>query len=115
MILDNSYFGGFMVSKNVLNGIPIRYSYREKSSIKKLNGWTIMSEKDDDEYVCNPNNFVIVTAETLFGISSVMEQIYEAPYGTDLYWKYENNLHIGFYDLAREQDVTIEQILGITT
>lgn len=108
---DNSYFGGFIVSKNVLSGIPIRYSYREKSSIKELNGWTVMSEEDDDEYANNPNNFVIVTAETLFNICPVFEEIYEAPYGTDLFWKYEKDVHIGFYDLIREEDTTIEQIL----
>ena len=112
MLIDNDYFGGFIVSKNVLNGIPIKYSYRERSSVKELNGWTILSENDNDEYACDSNNFVIVTAEKLFGISSIMEQIYEAPYGTDLYWKYEKGIHIGFYDLMREQDVTIEQILA---
>ena len=115
MIIDNSYYGGFVVSKNVLSGVPIRYSFREKSLIKELNGWTIMSENDDDEYACNANNFVIVTADTLFRISPVMEQLYEAPYGTDLFWKYENGFHIGFYDLVREQDVTIEEILDIPT
>ena len=38
MKIDNNLYGGFVVSKNVLGGIPIRYSYREKSSIKELNG-----------------------------------------------------------------------------
>ena len=39
-INDNEY-GGFVVSKNVYLGRPIRYSYREQSSIPELNGWTI--------------------------------------------------------------------------
>ena len=47
MIIDNSLYGGFVVSKKVLDGIPIKYSYREKSTIKELNGLTIISEKDD--------------------------------------------------------------------
>ncbi|MBR6403822.1 MAG: DUF2185 domain-containing protein [Eubacterium sp.] len=113
MKIDNSLYGGFIVSKNVLDGIPIRYSYREKSPIKELNGWTIMSEKDDDEYANNPNNFLIVTAETLFIIAPVMLELFDAPYGTDLFWKYEKGVHIGFYDLKENQDVTIENIVKI--
>lgn len=112
MKIDNSLYGGFVVSKNVFMGIPIRYSYREKSSIKELNGWTIMSEKDDDEYANNPDNFIIVMAETLFKIAPVMIEIFDAPYGTDLFWKYEKGVHIGFYDLISNQDITIEKIIN---
>lgn len=44
MKIDNSYFGGFIVSKNVIDKHqPIRYSFREKSLYDKLNGWTIYS------------------------------------------------------------------------
>ena len=113
MKIDNSLYGGFIVSKNVFDGVPIRYSYREESSIQELNGWTILSEKDDDEYVNDPNNFVIVTAETLFKIAPVMSELFAAPYGTDLFWKYENGVHVGFYDLREDQDVTIDKIIQI--
>lgn len=37
----NDAYGGFMISKNVLNGVPIRYSFREPSTIPQLNGWNI--------------------------------------------------------------------------
>lgn len=110
MKIDNSLYGGFVVSKNVLNGIPIRYSYREKSNIKELNGWTIYSDIDDDEYVSDSNNFVIVTAETLFEKVQVIKEIFDAPYGTDLCWLYEEGVHTGFYDLKNDKEVTIEQI-----
>ncbi len=33
-MINNEDYGGFVVSKNILSGIPVRYSYREKSSIK---------------------------------------------------------------------------------
>lgn len=72
MKIDNSYFGGFVVSKNVIDKHqPIRYSFREKSLYDKLNGWTIYSASDDDEYVANPSNFVIVNATILFTIVPV--------------------------------------------
>lgn len=112
MKIDNSLYGGFIISKNVLAGIPIRYSYREKSSIEQLNGWTFLSEKDDDEYVNDPKNFIIVTMETIMNLAPVVAEIFDAPYGTDLFWKYEKGVHIGFYDLKNDRDVTIDNIVN---
>jgi len=112
MKIDVSDYGGFMVSKNVNCGRPIRYSYREKSSISELNGWTIYSCDDDQEYVENPNNFVILGANSIYKIAPVMLEIFDAPYGTDLCWIYEENTHVGFYDLANNQDTTIDEILN---
>ena len=108
----NDAYGGFMVSKNVLNGVPIRYSFRETSSIPQLNGWNLFSELDDDEYVNNPDNFVIVNAETIYSLAPQMLEIFDAPYGTDLFWVYEENIHIGFYDLVADKITSIEQILA---
>lgn len=111
MKINNELYGGFIISKNILNGIPIRYSFREESDIKTLNGWTLYSEKDDDEYVNNSDNFLIVSAETIYKIAPVLFEIFAAPYGTDLFWKYEQGVHIGFYDLNNDKDVEIEEIL----
>lgn len=108
----NDAYGGFMVSKNVLNGVPIRYSFREPSSIPQLNGWNLFSELDADEYVNNPDNFVIVNAETIYSLAPQMLEIFDAPYGTDLFWIYEENVHIGFYDLVADKITSIEQILA---
>jgi hypothetical protein len=111
MDINDIAFGGFMVSKNVNRGRPIRYSYREKSSIPELNGWTIYSCDDSQEYVENPKNFVILGATSIYKIAPVMLEIFDAPYGTDLCWMYEGNTHVGFYDLTRNQDITIDEIL----
>lgn len=82
MVNDDAYGGG-IVSKNVIAGKPIRYSYREKSNISQCNGWTIYS-CEDDEYVNNSNNFQILGATSILAIAPVMLAIFEAPYGTDL-------------------------------
>ena len=110
MKINNNDFGGFIISKNVLKKTPIRYSFREKSEVAELNGWNFYSV-EDDEYVNNPDNFLIVTAETIFQISQIAFEIFEAPYGTDLYWFYEEDVHVGFYDLKEDRETTIEQIL----
>lgn len=109
--MNNSDFGGFMVSNNVLNGYQIQYTYREKSSISQLNGWTILSSIDDEEYISNPANFTILGATSILQIAPVILEIFPAKYGTDLFWLYEDNVHIGFYDLKLEREVTITEIL----
>ena len=112
MEIDDNAYGGFMVSKNVALGRPIRYTYREKSSIPQLNGWTIYSCDDDQEYVEESNNFVILGATSIYKIAPLMMIIFDAPYGTDLCWIYEENVHVGFYDLVKNQDTTIDEILN---
>lgn len=70
MKINNDLYGRFIISQNIMNGVPIRYSYREKSNINELNGWTLYSIKDDDnEYVNNSDNFLIISAESMYKIS----------------------------------------------
>lgn len=111
MKINNSDFGGFIVSKNVLAGKPILYTFREESSIPELNGWTIYSAEDGEAYVSDSTNFTVVSASTMFKIAPVMLEIFEAPYGTDLCWSYQEGVHVGFYDLAKETETTIDEIV----
>ena len=111
MEINNSEYGGFVVSKNIVLGVPIRYSFREKSSIPQFNGWNLYSMNDDNEYVNNNSNFVILSAESIYKILPVFLEIFDAPYGTDLCWLYEEGVHIGFYDLAADRETTINEIL----
>lgn len=113
MEINNIAYGGFIVSNNVIKGYPIKYTFREKSEISQLNGWTLFSEIDDDDYVNNSNNFTILSAESVFKIAPVMIEIFDADYGTDLCWIYEEGVHTGFYDLKVNGNVTIEQIVNI--
>lgn len=111
MKINDTAYGGFVVSKNVNKGRPIRYSYREDSSVPQLNGWTIYS-CDDGEYVNDSKNFIILGATYIYRLAPVMLGIFDAPYSTDLCWIYENDTHVGFYDLANNQDTTIDKILN---
>ncbi|MBC6295598.1 DUF2185 domain-containing protein [Listeria sp. FSL L7-1517] len=112
MKINNSEYGGFVVSNNIISGQPVHFSYREKSAIPQLNGWTLYSIIDNQEYVSEASNFKILNAESLFRIVPVMAEIFSAPYGTDIEWLYEENVHIGFYDLVTEKTTTIETILN---
>jgi len=115
MKINNDAYGGFIVSKNALSGRPVLYTYREESAIPQLNGWTVYSCDDDQKYIENPDNFCITGADTVYSIAPVLLEIFDAPYGTDLCWMYEDSdrgyVHVGFYDLANNKDTTIEEIL----
>ena len=111
-MINNSDFGGFIVSNNILEGKPIRYTFRDQSSIPQLNGWNLLSIEDDEEYLSDAANFKILGANSIYKIAPVMLEIFEAPHGTDLCWLYENGVHVGFYDLIEERETTIEEILS---
>lgn len=111
--INNELYGGFIISKNIThNGHMPKYTYREKSSIKQLNGWTILSNIDDDQYANNPDNFEIVSATTIYQFMPMFFSIFDAPYGTDLCWLYKEDVHVGFYDLKKEKEITIDEILN---
>lgn len=112
MKINNSAYGGFVVSKNIISGKSIKYSFREKSSIQQLNGWNLYSIEDDDEYINNSDNFIIISAESIYKIAPVVLEIFDAPYGTNLCWLYEENVHVGFYDLVINKETTIDDILN---
>ena len=112
MQINNNDYGGFIVSKNILKGIPVKYSFREESSIPQLNGWNLYSEKDDDEYVSDSSNFTILSSNSIYKIAPVMLEIFDAQYGTDLCWLYEKDVHIGFYDLIQDKEVSIDEIIN---
>ena len=106
-------YGGFIVSNNVIKGRPIRYTFREKPSMPNLNGWTIYSCDDDQQYVENPKNFTILGGESIRKISPVILEIFDAPYGTDLCWMYDKKGNFtNFYDLKNDKDTTLEEILN---
>ena len=57
-------------------------------------------------------NFTILGANSIVKIAPVILKIFEAPYGTDLCWLYEEGVHVGFYDLVRDRETTIEEIIS---
>lgn len=104
--IDNSYFGGFVISKNITkNGMKAKRIFRKESSIAQCNGWNIYSENDDQEYISNPSNFEIVTAETVARFIPEILNVFNAPYGTSLSVKYNNDVFVGFVDEKTGKDV----------
>lgn len=65
-MVNNDAYGDFIVSKNIVKGKAIGYSFREASEVKQLNGWTLLSVEDDEDYISNSNNFIILNAESIY-------------------------------------------------
>ena len=111
--IDNNYYGGFIISKNITkNGVKAKWVFREQSSINNCNGWNIYSENDNQEYVSNPDNFEIVSAETISKFVPILLKIFDAPYGTDLTLIYEKDVVFTLIDTNSGNELTIEQILN---
>ena len=106
----NTAYGGFIVSKRVSEGVPVGWAFREESSLSELNGWTIYSVNDDEEYISNPSTFSILSASSILTLCPVLLEIFDAPYGTDLGWVYKDLVHIGFWDMTRDCEITIPEI-----
>lgn len=107
--VDNIQFGGFIISKNItINGAKAKWIFRQKSSISQCNGWNIYSENDDQNYISDPNNFEIVSAETVSIFVPEVLKIYNLPYGTDLTLKYNNGVFVGFVDTKTGTDISIK-------
>lgn len=114
---ENEYYGGFVFSKNIILGKPVRFTFREKSEIPELNGWTLYSCDDDENYIADSNNFQIVGVETIKKYAPMLLKIFNAPYGTDLCWLYKGGhlgfvRFVGFYDLKKDRETSIKEILG---
>lgn len=110
--MESSNLGGFVVTKNVRDGKAISFTYREGSRYLGLNGWFLYSVEDDDEYVKNTENFLILDTEAIGYLAPAMLEIYEAPFGTEVSWLYEGGVHKGFYDVKNKQETTVEEILS---
>jgi hypothetical protein len=113
MNFNTEAYGGFLVSKNITLGYPVKYTFREESSIQQLNGWYLYSEIDDSDYVGNPDNFVILSADSVYELAPLMLQFFDAPYGTDLSWEYKDGKLLDFVDLTTNQHISIEKILEL--
>lgn len=109
--MEELNYGGFVATKNVRDGKPIGFAFREESPFVSLNGWYLYSGEDDDEFVKDPENFVILDASQIKALAPAMLDIYDAGCGTEVSLMYEEGVHTGFYDLKNECVTTVDETL----
>ena len=112
VVADDAAYGGFVVSNNVLAGVPARFAVREPSDVPVLNGWTVYSDLDDDAYVSDPGNFSVVAASSVARLAPALLDAFDAPYGTDIALLYDGEGRFaGYWDNEGEREVTLAQVL----
>lgn len=77
--------GGSILSRNALDGrTPIRWAFREAQANPVDNGWRFLSAIDDDAYLADPANMVVVDFNTVVGIEPAVLPLLRLPVGTDV-------------------------------
>lgn len=76
--------GGCVVSLSILDGVPLKWAFREVGINPADNGWRFMGATDTQEYTNDPANQRIRTFNTVANIEPAVLDIYGAPVGIDL-------------------------------
>ena len=77
--------GGSILSRNALDGrAPIRWAFREEQANPVDNGWRFLSAIDDDAYLADPANMVVVDFNTVVAIEPAALPLLRLPVGTDV-------------------------------
>ena len=77
--------GGSVATRRILDGeSPLKWMLREPSANPVDNGWRFFSEADDDAYLNDPANSVVVDFNTVTGIEPAIIPIWNLPVGSDL-------------------------------
>lgn len=116
MQIDNSDYGGFIVSKDIIDdNAPIYNIYRIEPKQPGLNGWAILSKNSYDNFNNDDLHLeAIYSAQSLFPVQPIMIDLFDAPFGTDvlfLYTEDEPNVPAGFWDLNKDCEISFDQIL----
>ncbi|MFC5044126.1 DUF2185 domain-containing protein [Aquimarina hainanensis] len=74
--------GAIFISNRILQDKePPTWMYREEPSNEGDSGWRVFSGNEDDEYLDNPDNFKLVSADQLIKIDNEIKVNLLAPYG----------------------------------
>ncbi|WP_029146115.1 DUF2185 domain-containing protein [Microbacterium luticocti] len=77
--------GGSIVSRNVLDGVaPLRWAFREAQVNPVDNGWRFLSAIDDDAYINDPRNMVVVDFNTVVGLEPAVLPLLDLQVGADI-------------------------------
>lgn len=77
--------GACLVTTNAYTGRgPICWAHRETSKDPADNGWRILSEIDESDYLSDPANWTIADFNELCTIEPALIEIWDLPDGTEL-------------------------------
>lgn len=75
--------GGCIATDQIsVDGLPVRFMYREESNNSDDSGWRFMSGFEDDAYMADPNNHDIYDVNTIANYDSSIVPFLDAPVGS---------------------------------
>lgn len=85
MTEEKTKFGACTISKNLYTrASDLKYCIREAPKTDLDSGWIFLTNIDTEEYLNNPENWVIVSFETVIEIEPAVLSIFNLPVGTDI-------------------------------
>lgn len=98
--------GGCVVSLSILDGVQLKWAFREAGINPQDNGWRFLGASDTQEYTDDSANQRIRTFNTVANIEPAVLEIYGAPVGIDLQLVIEDGRRT-WYDNATGQPLVI--------
>lgn len=105
--------GACLATKNVLSGkAPIRWLERDESQDPVDNGWRVISEIDDSDYLSNTDNWQIVDFNEVCEIEPAIIAIWQLPVGTELTLVTDDDGRTMFIDDSTGEPLSDEVLYG---
>ena len=76
--------GCFATDKITIEGMQVKYMYREEPDDKIDSGWRFFSGTEDQSYVDNPDNLMIYDVNTIANYDNAIIQYLDCSIGTEL-------------------------------
>ncbi len=76
-------YGGCIASDKItVEGLPVRFMYREKIDNPQDSGWRFLSGTESDEYMDNPNNHAVYDVNTIANYDQSILPLLKSPIGS---------------------------------
>ncbi len=76
-------YGGCVASDKItVEGLPVRFMYKEKPHNAQDSGWSFLSGTESDEYMANPKNHSVYDVNTIANYDPSIIPLLESPVGS---------------------------------
>ena len=76
--------GCFATDRITVDGLQVKYMYREEPHYKIDSGWRFFSGTEDQNYADNPDNLMIYDVNTIANYDNAIIKYLDSPIGTEL-------------------------------
>ncbi|MGN7785002.1 DUF2185 domain-containing protein [Niabella sp. 22666] len=79
-----AYIGGCYASDKItVDGLPVKYMYREEKNFEEDSGWRFMSGTESQEYIDDPSHLMIYDVNTIANYDPMIIPYLDAKIGSE--------------------------------